>query len=100
MAKTQHHPGPGNVGKVGNLGKKPAMGLRSLKKTTMILGMKTNIYDFVIAKLAEAKGHWTEVAVGSKISKRTIEKIARKEIKNPGIQNIQALADYFNSLSN
>ena len=80
------------MGKVGNLGKKPAMGLRSLKKTTMILGMKTNIYDFVIAKLAEAKGHWTEVAVGSKI--------ARKEIKNPGIQNIQALADYFNSLSN
>ena len=42
------------MGKVGNLGKKPAMGLRSLKKTTMILGMKMNIYDFVIAKLAEA----------------------------------------------
>jgi len=83
------------VGKVGNVGKKPEMGLRSLKKTTMILGMKTNIYDFVIAKLAEAKGHWTEVAVGSKISKRTIEKIARKEIKNPGIQHVQALADYF-----
>jgi len=80
--------------------RKPTMGLRCREKAIMILSMKTNIYDFVIAKLAEAKGHWTEVAVGSKISKRTIEKIARKEIKNPGIQNIQALADYFNSLSN
>jgi hypothetical protein len=61
----------------------------------MILAMKMNIYDFVIAKLAEAKGNWSEVASGSKISKRTIEKIARKEIKNPGIQHVQTLADYF-----
>jgi transcriptional regulator with XRE-family HTH domain len=57
--------------------------------------MKLPIYEFVLKELAEAKGSWPEVASGSGISKRTIEKIARREVKNPGIHHVQRLADYF-----
>lgn len=61
-----------------------------------ILAMNTpHIYDFVIGKLGETKGRWSEVSRGSGVSKRTLEKIARKEIKNPGIRHVQALADFF-----
>ncbi len=57
------------------------------------------IYEFVIDSLAKAKGRWSEVARGSGISKRTIEKIARKEVKGPNVHHVQTLADYFNSLA-
>ena len=57
--------------------------------------MKSQIYDYVMAKLEDSKGHWRIVAAGSGVPKRTLEKIASKEIPNPGIKSIQALADYF-----
>ncbi len=66
----------------------------------MILHMNTQpIYEFVIDSLAKAKGRWPKVARGSGISLRTIEKIARKEIKGPSVHHVQTLADYFNSLA-
>ena len=57
--------------------------------------METNIYDFVMAKLQESKGRWSKVANGSGVSRRTLEKIARKEIQDPGVSHILKLADYF-----
>jgi hypothetical protein len=57
--------------------------------------METNIYDYVIDQLAKHKGKWRIVAIESGVSRRTIEKIARKEVTNPGIHHVQALADYF-----
>jgi len=57
--------------------------------------METNIYDFVMAKLQESKGRWARVANGSGVSRRTLEKIARKEIQDPGVSHILKLADYF-----
>ena len=57
------------------------------------------IYEFVIDSLAKTKGRWPKVARGSGISLRTIEKIARKEIKGPSVHHVQTLADYFNSLA-
>lgn len=56
-----------------------------------------NLHAYVLERLEAAKGKWPEVAVGSGVSKRTIEKIARKEIVDPGISHVQALADYFRS---
>ena len=57
--------------------------------------METNIYEFVLFELQRAKGRWTEVADGAGVPKRTLEKIARREIKTPSVQSIIALADYF-----
>lgn len=59
--------------------------------------MKQTIYEYVMQQLANSKGRWPDVAEGSGMSKRTIEKIARKEVKNPGVFAIQKLHDYFKS---
>lgn len=61
----------------------------------MIIGMQTGIYEYVLRNLEAAKGTWAQVAEGSGVSKRTLEKIARKEIVDPGVSHIQKLADYF-----
>lgn len=57
--------------------------------------MTESLYEFVLEQLEASKGRWSDVAVGSGLSKRTIEKIARKEIENPGIKHVEALANYF-----
>lgn len=57
--------------------------------------MADSIYAFVIEKLEGAKKRWPEVAEGSGVPLRSLEKIARKEWTNPGIQNIEKLAAYF-----
>ena len=57
--------------------------------------MSLNLHDYVIDQLNAAKGRWAQVAAESGVSKRTIEKIARREIEDPGISHIQKLSDYF-----
>lgn len=51
--------------------------------------------DYVRSQLQAWKGRWTEVAQGSDVSKRTIEKIASGEIADPGVSNVQKLHDWF-----
>lgn len=53
------------------------------------------IFDYVLERLESTKGRWTSVAEGSGVPKRTLEKIARREIQDPGVSHIQKLADYF-----
>lgn len=55
------------------------------------------IYDYVLARLQSTKGEWPTVAERAGMSKRTLEKIARREIADPGVSHIQRLADYFRS---
>lgn len=57
--------------------------------------MEKTIYDSVLESLDKTKGSWSQVAEGSGVPKRTLEKIARRETKNPGVSHIQALFDYF-----
>lgn len=57
--------------------------------------MEESIYEYVMAQLQASKGHWPEVAEGSGVSKRTIEKIARKEVQDPGVSIVEKLAAYF-----
>lgn len=57
--------------------------------------MDQPIYDYVLERLEAEKGRWSAVAEGSGVPKRTLEKIARKEIQDPGVSHIQKLADYF-----
>ncbi len=51
----------------------------------------------VIGHLQAVKGEWPRVAEESGISLRTIEKIARLEIENPGVKTVERLAQYFRS---
>lgn len=57
--------------------------------------MVESIYAFVLERLEASKGRWSQVASATGISKRTIEKIARREIKDPGVTHIETLATYF-----
>lgn len=54
-----------------------------------------SIFEFVLSQLQAAKGTWPKVASESGVPKRTIEKIARGEIPNPGINTVEKLASYF-----
>jgi hypothetical protein len=57
--------------------------------------MSESVHEQVIEKLQACKGNWTEVAEGSGVPRRTIEKVARREIPNPGVQTIDKLLKYF-----
>src|SRR5579863_6377892 len=52
-----------------------------LSKSLLLAVMTDSIYQYVLAELEQAKGHWPEVAEGTGISRRTIEKIARQEVE-------------------
>lgn len=60
-----------------------------------MLNVEESMHEFVITNLQAVKGHWSEVADESGVSKRTIEKIARREIKDPGVSTVETLAKYF-----
>ena len=57
--------------------------------------MSESIYDFVMEKLQATKYHWPQVAEGSGVPCRTLEKIARRETVNPKIETVEKLAKYF-----
>lgn len=50
---------------------------------------------YVRERLEAWKGRWAEVAEGTEISKRTIEKIASGEHADPGVSRVQKLHDWF-----
>jgi transcriptional regulator with XRE-family HTH domain len=54
-----------------------------------------SIHDFVVERLLDTRGSWSYIAKHSGVSKRTLEKIARREIKDPGVSNIEKLANFF-----
>lgn len=59
--------------------------------------MSESIYLFVLAKLdaLHPRDQWETVAKETKMSLSTLKKIARKEVKNPGVKHIEKLAKYF-----
>lgn len=59
-----------------------------------------SMHEYVVEQLLErqkneGRSGWDRVARETDISRRTIEKIARGEIEDPGIRKMQILADYF-----
>jgi transcriptional regulator with XRE-family HTH domain len=54
-----------------------------------------SIHEYVLTQLAGAKGRWPTVAKETGMSLRTIEKIARREIRDPGVSSVERLAQYF-----
>lgn len=63
----------------------------------MLGAMNEPMHDYVIRRLGETKYRWSAVAEGAGVSKRTLEKIFRKEIQDPGVSHVQKLHDYFRS---
>lgn len=57
--------------------------------------MGESIYQYVLEQLQACKGQWPTVAEGSGIPLRSLEKIARREFKDPGVSKIETLARYF-----
>lgn len=53
------------------------------------------MHQFVIDQLQIAKGTWPAIAERTGISKRTIEKIANGDIKDPAVSNVETLSNYF-----
>lgn len=60
--------------------------------------MSDSIFAYVLACLQAHKGHWRQVADGSGVSRRSIEKIAQGVWKDPGVRTIETLAAYFRAL--
>lgn len=60
--------------------------------------MDTSIYGYVMKCLADSRLSYGEIAEGSGVSKRTVEKIARKEIGDPGVSHVEKLAAFFKGL--
>jgi transcriptional regulator with XRE-family HTH domain len=56
-----------------------------------------SLHEYVVKRLLASKGTWRVVAEDSGVSRRTLEKIARGEVKDPGVLTVQKLADYFRS---
>jgi transcriptional regulator with XRE-family HTH domain len=54
-----------------------------------------SLFAYVLGRLGASKGKWRVVAKHSGVSYRTVEKIARGEIRDPGISHIEKLANYF-----
>lgn len=59
--------------------------------------METSLFDFVLKHLQSSGLTYQQIADGSGLSRRTIEKIARREIQDPGVSHVEALAKFFRS---
>lgn len=57
--------------------------------------MNESIHSYVVRHLQDSKGTWPRIAKETGISKRTIEKIARQEVKDPGVSLVERLQRYF-----
>jgi hypothetical protein len=57
--------------------------------------MSESIHQYVLAQLQASKGTWPKVAVKSGVPLRTLEKIAREEVADPGVKTVEKLAKYF-----
>jgi len=75
---------------------KPKVGFTLLRSygPPIDTGMRS-IYEYVLDRLQMTKGHWPQVAEETGISRRTIEKIARQEVQDPGVKTVEKLAQYF-----
>ncbi len=54
-----------------------------------------SLHEFVIRGLQERKGQWRKVAEGSGVPYKTLEKVARREVADPGVSICEKLAAFF-----
>jgi predicted transcriptional regulator len=58
-----------------------------------------DMLEYVLARLDETKGQWREIAEASGVPYDTLTKVAQRKNKNPRVQTVQPLADYFRAKS-
>lgn len=73
----------------------PKLGLESSDMNKSLTSVYAETYEFVMEGFKEPTLTYQDVADGSGVSRRTVEKVARREIENPGVETLQPLADYF-----
>lgn len=56
--------------------------------------MEMGLHDFVIGAIKASGLTYQEIADGSGVNKRTVEKIARREIDDPGVSHVEKLATF------
>lgn len=61
--------------------------------------MNESILGFVMGRLDAEKGRWPEIAIGSGVPYRTVQKIGSGKSKLPRIDNLEKLAKYFRESS-
>ncbi len=54
-----------------------------------------SMLDYVVAQLASRRYTYRQVAEGSGVARRTVEKIARRETRNPGVLHVERLVVFF-----
>lgn len=57
--------------------------------------MEQSLHAYVLQQLDATPLTYQEIAEGSGVPKRTVEKIARKEIEDPGVSHVEKLAGFF-----
>lgn len=73
----------------------PALGCVDPKQGLVLALMAQSIHEYVVSELQATKGSWPEVAEGSGVSLRTLEKVARREYKTHRFNTLEALYLYF-----
>lgn len=61
--------------------------------------MQLRLHDYVMKKLEKTQLTLRQVADGSGVPWRTLQKIASGEIKNPGVSHCEDLAAFFSALN-
>lgn len=74
---------------------KPKGGLTKPKSGPKILAMQIGLHQYVLKNFASTDLSYQKIADGSGVPKRTVEKIARREIEDPGVSSIEKLAAFF-----
>jgi len=54
-----------------------------------------SLLSYVLAKLDKSKGRHREIATKCGVAYTTVRNIAQRVTPNPGVQSVQALADFF-----
>lgn len=57
--------------------------------------MEQSVYAYVMSQFERTALSYQEISDGSGVNKRTIEKIARREIEDPGVSHIEKLERFF-----
>lgn len=58
-------------------------------------GLMENMNEYLITELQERKPQWRTIAEMSGVPFRTLEKIGRMNTKNPRLETVQRLMDFF-----
>lgn len=59
--------------------------------------METALHAYVLEQFDKTSLTYQQIADGADVAVRTVEKIARKEIADPGVSHIEKLAAFFRS---